>query len=181
MSTEHAHRLEVWNLCSLADARRAERAHDSEPDVAAAVRAAARSSGPARLTALHIAALDGVPELAVILLRLGAAINARSKSGATALFAACEAGHAPVVRTLLQAGADMWIPTASHENCLYIAALKGNSEVRCCRAPRVVDPPALPQVHTRVLVAAGMQGSAGKHSLVVVMSVLSSHYRLCVT
>lgn len=127
---EHAASIEVWNLCCLADAQRAAAAHDSRPGAMAAVRAAARSSGPARHTALHVAALEGCPALARLLLRLGAALNARSKSGATPLFSACEAGHPGVVRVLLAAGADMWIPTASHENCLYIAALKGNGAVR---------------------------------------------------
>lgn len=130
MYAEHAGSVKVWNLCCLTDARHAEATHDAQPGVAAAVRAAARSSGPARHTALHVAALEGSPDLARILLRLGAAINARSKSGATPLFSACEAGHAAAVRVLLAAGADMWLPTASHENCMYIAALKGNSEVR---------------------------------------------------
>lgn len=103
--------------------------------MAAAVRAAARSSGLARYTALHVASLEGKQGHTQLLLRLGAAINARSKSGATPLFAACEAGHAAVVRVLLRAGADMWIPTATHENCLYIAALKGNSDVWSPQTP----------------------------------------------
>lgn len=127
--TGHAAGVEVWNLCSLEDARRAEVAHDAKPELATMVRAAARSSGPARHTALHSAALEGRAELARILLRLGAAVNARSKSGATPLFAACEAGHVATARVLLAGGADMWMPTAAHENCLYIASLKGNSEV----------------------------------------------------
>jgi ankyrin repeat protein len=122
--------LQVWDLCNLTDARVAASALDTSTSLAIGARAAASSSVPSRQTALHVSAFVGDADLTRTLLLLGACVDCRSKSGATPLFSACEAGHTSVARSLLAAGADMWIPTANLENCLYISALRGHSEVR---------------------------------------------------
>lgn len=52
-------------------------------------------------------------------------VDARDRSGATALFAACEAGRTRAVECLLAAGASATQRNSAGEAPLYIAALKG--------------------------------------------------------
>lgn len=52
-------------------------------------------------------------------------VDARDRSGATALFAACEAGRTRAVKCLLAAGASATLRNSAGEAPLYIAALKG--------------------------------------------------------
>lgn len=135
--------VDVWDFCVLADVERASalappsaltaRSH------ALALRAVAACSSVARLTPLHVAASSGQAQLVQHLLRVGAPVNARNKTGQTALFQACEEGHAGVVDLLLAADADVWCRTASGESTLYIAALRGHEPVRfhtCPQRPR---------------------------------------------
>lgn len=118
-------------MSSVAGVAAASAASAGDPlGVGVAVSAAVASSSAARHTPLHIAATDSSPALLCALLRLGPLVNARSKSGATPLFMACECGQADAVKKLLAAGADMWLATASDETCLYIAALRGHLRVR---------------------------------------------------
>jgi Ankyrin repeats (many copies) len=121
--------VEIWDFCSLSTVKAAAK-RCSRSAVSFAARAAAACSSTTRQTPLHAAAAEGDAQLAQLLLQLGAQINARNKPGATPLFCACESGSVEVARTLLEAGAEMWGLTASGENCMYIAALRGHDAVR---------------------------------------------------
>ena len=125
--------VDVWDLCLLADVERAAALTASSDHVdamALGLRAAAACSSAARLTPLHVAASSGQTLLVQRLLSIGAPVNARNKTGQTALFQACEEGHANVTELLLTADADIWCRTASGESALYIAALRGHESVR---------------------------------------------------
>ena len=63
---------------------------------------------------------------AQILLRWGAAVDPRDKSGATPLFVACEHGNELVASCLLEWGADPMRSNNSGESPLYIACLRGH-------------------------------------------------------
>lgn len=66
-----------------------------------------------QLTALHGASKKGHLDLAKLLIRWGARVNARATllKGETPLYYACKYGHADVVRLLLESGADLSIST----------------------------------------------------------------------
>ena len=66
---------------------------------------------------------------AKLLLELGAFVNTRDQKGGSALFTACFHGHAPMVDTLLAAGADATMQNAAGESPVYIAALRGHFKV----------------------------------------------------
>ena len=59
-----------------------------------------------QMTALHHAALHGDSFLIRALLKEGADIDARTTTGETPLWFACNGGYLPAVRELLMAGAD---------------------------------------------------------------------------
>lgn len=125
--------IHTWDFCSDATVQPvlAQRA-DKTVDFAA--RACASCSSATRQTPLHTAATEANAALAERLISLGVPLNARNKPGATPLFCACEGGNVDVVHVLLSAGAELWGWTASGENCMYIAALRGHGEVRPCDA-----------------------------------------------
>ena len=57
--------------------------------------------------ALHYAAQDGHVDVAKVLIRNGADVNAKDSDGETALHMAAEDGHVDVVKVLIQNGADV--------------------------------------------------------------------------
>ncbi|KAK9829332.1 hypothetical protein WJX72_005233 [[Myrmecia] bisecta] len=94
-----------------------------------ALEAAANCSSAARQTPLHVAAEQGSLVLTQALLEVGVQVDARDRSGASALFTACEHGHCSVAALLLQAGAAGALQNSSGEAPLYIAALRGHMAV----------------------------------------------------
>lgn len=78
-------------------------------------------------SALMWACSRGLLELATLLLRHSADVNAVTTTGeCTALIAACQAGRAPIVRALLDAGAGVGFATYSGNTALHA----------CCAQPR---------------------------------------------
>jgi hypothetical protein len=69
-------------------------------------RGARINSDPMRWSALHYAAFAGHGKVAILLLDLGADIDARSTNGSSALMMAVYEGHEQLVRQLLARGAD---------------------------------------------------------------------------
>jgi len=71
---------------------------------------------------------DGAVGIAAVhaLIRMGADVNARDRSGATPLFLAAEGGRGAAVSALLAAGAEPAVRNNLGESALYIAALKGH-------------------------------------------------------
>jgi ankyrin repeat protein len=80
------------------------------------------------MTALHWAALHGNAELASLLLRARASVKATTRVAAhTPLHVAAEAGSAPVVVALLEAGADPGATTSAGVTALHLAAMSGSA------------------------------------------------------
>jgi ankyrin repeat protein len=79
------------------------------------------------MTALHWAASKGNAEMASLLLRARANVNAVTRIGAyTPLHVASEVGSAPVVQALLKAGADPKAATTTGVTPLHLAAMAGS-------------------------------------------------------
>jgi hypothetical protein len=68
------------------------------------------------------------PDAVHALIRLGADVHARDRSGATPLFLAAEGGRGSAVRALLAAGADPAARNNLGESAVYIAALKAGRD-----------------------------------------------------
>jgi len=83
-----------------------------------------QSGGPARR-----GGLKGQADLIAVLLDQGAPVNARTKSGSTALHEAALKGHAAVVKILLERGADCRARNGSGATPLHDAALGGHAEI----------------------------------------------------
>lgn len=141
--------LQVWDLCtadSVAAAlrwRRGMRARwcaagghgaIAPADVDALLAAAANCSSAGRQSPLHAAADASDADTLRSLLRLGALVDARDRSGATALFAACEAGHPRSVHVLLAAGASATLRNSAGEAPL--VSLASTALKRCRRGRR---------------------------------------------
>jgi len=115
-----------------------------QADDVAAVRAAAGEafttrivSGEERADLLTIAALVDAPLVVSALLAAGADVNGRPDPfhrlenawGHTPLYAASHNGHAAIVKTLLDAGADTTRPDAAGFGPLHVAAAAGHTPV----------------------------------------------------
>jgi uncharacterized protein len=81
------------------------------------------------MSALHWAAERGDADIAAILVRAGANVDATTRLGGyTPLLLAAKNGHAPVVKELLEAGADANAPTSTGTTPLMLAAASGVAE-----------------------------------------------------
>lgn len=69
----------------------------------------------------------GLQQNARLLLSMGAAIDAKDRTGASPLFRGCFFGHQVAVAVLIGAGADVRHTNSAFETPLYIAALRGHT------------------------------------------------------
>ncbi|CAL8468662.1 g8202 [Coccomyxa elongata] len=129
--------LEVWDLCRPQSVQAAQGFLRQEQqkadgrgmagDIALALQEAVNCSSLARQTPLHAAAETGNAVMVKALLSLGAAVNARDRSGGTPLsVTAEEAGRTGAAAALLAAGADVRAKNAAGEAPMYIASLRGH-------------------------------------------------------
>ncbi len=92
-------------------------ARQGDADAVEALLARGADPNPARgdgMTALHLAALEGHPDVVATLLEAGAEVGATTRIGAyTPLHLASQGGHGAVVRALLENGADAALPTTN--------------------------------------------------------------------
>lgn len=93
-------------------------------------------------TALHWAALRDDGEIADMLIRAGARVNAVDDRSVTALLLACMNGSAAMVDRLLRAGADPNVALSTGETPLMTAARSGNAKVIKLLLNRSADPRA---------------------------------------
>ncbi|MGH7467310.1 MAG: ankyrin repeat domain-containing protein [Longimicrobiales bacterium] len=94
------------------------------------------------MTALHWASARGDVELADLLVRAGAKLEAVTRNGAyTPLHLASKAGYAPVVRRLLKAGSNIKaITTTGGVSALHLAAGAGSADAVTALLERGSDP-----------------------------------------
>eukprot|EP01045_Picozoa_sp_COSAG04_P029872 COSAG04_NODE_5023_length_1777_cov_73.545309_1_plen_265_part_00 len=97
----------------------------------AAVEALLRLGVGSKRSALRAAAGKGHAGAVVALLQGGAAVDAATKGGWTALMEAAANGHAEIVRLLLEAGADATLPCPGGpwRTALELVEIKGNTKV----------------------------------------------------
>ncbi|XP_045124087.1 ankyrin repeat domain-containing protein 27-like [Portunus trituberculatus] len=80
-------------------------------------------------TALHMAAVYGAVDVAVVLLNAGADIEAKCKSGRTPLFLACREKQFALAKMLVERGADTSTADNSDWTLLFQAASAGSLEI----------------------------------------------------
>lgn len=98
-------------------------------------------TGQGKAHALHLAAQFDHPDMVRLLLDHGAAIDAATTRGETALILAAKSGYAGVAEVLLQAGADPLLGDAAYgDTALYIASMHGYLEVVKLMLAKGVDP-----------------------------------------
>src|SRR5438552_1772894 len=81
---------------------------------------------PVVLVAGGVAGIRGDGEMAGLLIRAGAKVNARNDYGASPLYAACATGNIATIKMLLEAKADPNVPLVSGETPLMAAVDQGN-------------------------------------------------------
>ncbi|XP_013889205.1 ankyrin repeat domain-containing protein 27 [Austrofundulus limnaeus] len=106
-------------------------------------------------TPLHVAALHGHAALAVMLIRHGANVNARTNQSTTPLHLASQNSHIQVVRFLLECNAKLNKKDHYGNTCLIYACLHGNLEIAS----------TLLQSHALMNVA-NLQGNTALHEAV---------------
>lgn len=85
-------------------------------------------TGPANMTALHWAAVEGMVHAVDFLIDKGLDVDQRCKRGETALVLAAENGHTTVVKLLLAKGADLHARSGNDGTALMWAASCGHVE-----------------------------------------------------
>jgi ankyrin repeat protein len=90
-------------------------------------------------TPLHWAAHRDELEIATLLIRAGAQLDAANELGVTPLMLACTNGSTPMVSTLLGAGASPNLARPSGETPLMLAARTGNTEIVTALLERGAD------------------------------------------
>ncbi|PAA57479.1 hypothetical protein BOX15_Mlig003793g1, partial [Macrostomum lignano] len=96
-------------------------------------RARASCADPEGTSPLMLAAAAGDAAIARDLLRRGAPVNQRRRSGATALFYACQAGRADLAELLLSNGADPSLPVSGRLGGSPLMAAAQNGHADCLR------------------------------------------------
>lgn len=81
------------------------------------------------MTPLMVAARDGQLEAVVMLMYLGAKIDARDNKGRTALMLACEQGHQAVASALVEAKAALNATDKSGRSAMWYAERNGHEEI----------------------------------------------------
>ena len=105
------------------------------------------------------AAAEGEVANVVNLLEKGAHVNARHKSGTTALLAAALSGHAEVVNTLIVQGADLKMRYRNDSTALILVAIQGDTEMVKLLISRGADVDARAKEGTTALLAASATGN----------------------
>ncbi|KAI0313369.1 ankyrin repeat-containing domain protein [Amylostereum chailletii] len=88
-----------------------------------------RHASPDRMTALYLAALEGHPDIVLLLLQNGADAHAQGRHYHSVLQAAAHKGHVEVVKVLLEFDADMGIQSDPSGSALLAATRKGRAEI----------------------------------------------------
>lgn len=84
---------------------------------------------PRSMTPLHVAARQGHPETARILIQHGADLTASALFGRTPLHTGSVCGHPSVIKVLIEAGTEVGLYDEDKENALDLASLWGNHQV----------------------------------------------------
>lgn len=80
-------------------------------------------------TALHYAAIQGLPDMAAYLVDKGAAVDAKAPNGQTALMLAANRNQADLVQVLLAKKADLGITDADGKTAADMAAAQGHEDL----------------------------------------------------
>lgn len=99
------------------------------PDFAHITQFDARVKGGFGDTLLHLAVVQNDAEIATLLLKHGADVNASGEHGYTPLHEAVEQGFIEMVELLLQKGASTSIANDDGQTARDLAALSGNAEL----------------------------------------------------
>jgi ankyrin repeat protein len=131
-------------------------------------------------TALHWAAHWGDAEMAALLIRAGANVNATTDLGVTPLLVACETGDAAIVQTLLRAKADANGALPTGQTALMTCARTGSVVAVKALLANGANPNAAEQSagQTALMWAAGAKQSGVVQTLVEAGAVVDSVTRV---